>query len=87
MALLDSVKNYIRVTDSAEDSAVSELILAAQKYLHESGIENDEDNALYVLAVKKLVSFWYYDRSIEGGDNIPAFFISIISQLQNVGGG
>jgi uncharacterized phage protein (predicted DNA packaging) len=82
MALLDSVKNYIRVTDSAEDSAILELINAAEEYLYEAGVEKDDDDALYVLAVKKLVSFWYYKRSIEGGDKIPDFFISIISQLR-----
>lgn len=80
MAFADDVKNYCNTDDD-----VSAYISAAEAYLANSGIDTDEDNALYALSVKMLVSAWYENRTPDPSSvNAPQPFglTGIILQLK-----
>lgn len=87
MAFLDNVKEYCSTDDD-----VSGYINAAEAYLSNAGVSKAEDNPLYALAVKMMVSFWYDNRTPEPGekgDNVPQPYglNGIILQLQLSQGG
>lgn len=83
MALIDSVKPYLKV-DEDEDVQVQELIDSAAGYLTGAGIPQDETNPLYVLAIKMLTVHWHENREPIGSSSKIAFGLEgIITQLQN----
>lgn len=79
MAFADDVKAYCRV-----DEDVTPFVDAAESYLTNAGITKDEVSALYGLAVKMLVSFWYDNRLPAGKMEMQPYGLAgIILQLQN----
>lgn len=60
--MLEKVKEYLRVDGDHEDQQIEALISAANKYLVNAGAIKDDDNNLYMLAVKILVTHWYENR-------------------------
>lgn len=81
--LTEQVKEYCRI-DSEEN--IQPLIDAAKAYLTNAGIPEDENEALYVLAVQMLVAHWYDNRQVVGNEKKLAFGLNgIILQLQNRG--
>lgn len=82
MAFIDDVQTYCETDDD-----VTTYISAAEGYLTGAGIAVAEDNALYAMAVKMLVSCWYDNRVPDPADkaiNVPQPFglAGIILQLQ-----
>ena len=80
MALLDDVKNYC-----AADEDLTPYVTAAEQYLTNAGIQQDETKALYALAVEMLVSTWYDSRNTDPSEsNIPQPYglAGIINQLR-----
>ncbi len=59
--MLEKVKEYLRGS-GADDGQIEDLIEAADIYLENAGAKKDYANALYVLAVKILVTHWYENR-------------------------
>jgi len=79
MSFSDDVKVYCRT-----DEDVTDFVEAAECYLEGAGIEKDETNMLYGLAVKMLVTHWYDNRELVGKVDKIAFGLDgIILQLQN----
>lgn len=82
---VDSVIEYVNATDDDRNQILS-LIEAAEDYLTNAGIAVNENNPLYALAVKILVSHWYDNKQPIGTATKLAFGLAdIISQLQNCG--
>lgn len=83
MALIDSVKPYLR-DDGSSDEDIQAIIDSAVVYLAGAGIAVDETNPLYVLAVKMLTVHWNENREPIGSTSKIAFGLEgIITQLQN----
>ena len=84
MALADDLKTYCKTSED-----LSEFLEAAEIYLANAGIPEDETNALYRLAVKILVSHWYDNRQavVIGtiSKNIEYSLQNIIAQLKYTG--
>lgn len=85
--MLEEVKEYLRVTE--DDEQIKGLIVAAQAYLKNAGATEDNDNALYVLAVKILVTHWYENRLPVGKvtEEIAYSLRHILTQLKYCYGG
>lgn len=62
MELLDEVKQYLKIDDTEDD--IESYISAAECYLTNAGVAKNEDNKLYCLAVKMLVTHWYDNRGV-----------------------
>ena len=80
MAFLEDVQNYC-----AADEDLTPYITAAEQYLTNAGIQQDETKALYVLAVEMLVTTWYDNRNtVPSENNIPQPYglAGIINQLK-----
>lgn len=74
---LDSVKDYLRIQDDEEDAQVYSLILAAKNYLKNAGVEERENDELYNLVIKMIVSSMYENRS----SGNPSFCLSLQSLI------
>lgn len=86
---LETVKMYLRIDGTEEDSFLGILIQMAKEFLLNAGVKESEDK-LYSLAVMMLVSHWYENReqSITGRVSraIEYGLTSIILQLKSYGG-
>lgn len=60
--MLETIKEYLRVTGDGDDDQINGLISAAKAYLKNAGAVENEENELYILAVKILVTHWYENR-------------------------
>ncbi len=89
---ITEIKNYLRIDGIEEDTLLTGLQLAAEKYLYNSGVGKDYTNELYKLAIMLLVSHWYENRETEKvGTTVSKLNFSlesIITQLKycQVGG-
>lgn len=84
MAFLEDVQNYC-----GADEDLTPYITAAEQYLTNAGIQQDETKALYALAVEMLVSTWYDNRSTSPSENSipqPYGLAGIINQLKLIQG-
>ncbi|HEX3018544.1 MAG TPA: head-tail connector protein [Caproicibacter sp.] len=82
MAFADDVKTYCNTDDD-----LSSYIGAAEASLLTAGVAKAEDNPLYALAVKMMVSCWYDNRVPDPANkavNVPQPYglAGIILQLQ-----
>jgi uncharacterized phage protein (predicted DNA packaging) len=84
MALIDDVKQYIRVDDDTDDAQIIALIQASSAYLTNAGIgEEKAEKPLYKLAQMMLVGHWYDNREPTGNATKLAHGLAgIILQLQ-----
>ena len=84
----EQVKEYLRVSDD-NDTQIEGLISAAKAYLKNAGAVEDEQNELYVLAVKILVTHWYENRLPVGKvtEEITYTLRHILVQLKYCHGG
>ena len=84
MALIDEVKQYIRVDDDADDTQIEALIQASSAYLSNAGIGAEKaEKPLYKLAQMLLVGHWYDNREPTGNATKLAHGLAgIILQLQ-----
>lgn len=84
---LASVKRYMRVDGSDDDSLISSLYEAAVRYLENAGIDiPTEDPALYELAVWSLTLHYYDHRDAVGTEtSFPTGLRPIINQLKLTG--
>jgi hypothetical protein len=86
MALIDTVKEYAKIDGNGSNTEVAMLINAAKRYLTNAGIEADDGNGQYVLAVAMLVTHWHDNRGavVIGSISKELEFSlrSIITQLQ-----
>lgn len=81
--LLEEIKLYLRIYDNSEDVEINSLILAADSYFKNAGvnIETLRDNELYKLAVKMLVAHWYDNRGIETSNKMNEISLSLKSLI------
>lgn len=77
--MIGDIKTYSRIDTEYEDGLIYDLILAAEIYFMNAGIEPDYENAQYRLALKMLVNENFDNRTLSGTMGI--MFRSIISQL------
>jgi len=82
--MLDAVKQYLRIDGSEQDSLLSSLIAAAKAYLANAGVEENEEDDLYKLAVCIFASI-HFDGDDKGG--LERALTSIILQIKKYGGG
>ena len=82
--MLDAVKHYLRIDGSEQDSLLSSLIAAAKAYLANAGVEENEEDDLYKLAVCIFASI-HFDGDDKGG--LERALTSIILQIKKYGGG
>ena len=82
--MLDAVKQYLRIDRSEQDSLLSSFIAAAKAYLANAGVEENEEDDLYKLAVCIFVSI-HFDGDDKGG--LERALTSIILQIKKYGGG
>lgn len=62
---LESVKGYCRIDGDEENELLLSLVDAAKDYLDAAGVsEPEEDNPLYLLAVKAMVLHFYDHRGM-----------------------
>lgn len=81
---IEDIKQYLRLDDDSDDLLLDGLIFAAKNYMSNAGVqEKNEENDLYDLCIKLLVSHWYENREVTGTTNKLAFSLeSIIVQLK-----
>lgn len=81
---LETMKLFLRIDDEEEeDSLIQELIDGAIAYLDNTGIPKNEDNSLYCIVVKMLVSHWYENRDGAGQEKSTPYGISsLLIQLK-----
>ena len=82
---LEGVKDYLRLQDNDEDVQVLSLIKAAKLYLENAGVPEREDDELYNLVIKMLVSSMYENKS-SGNPSFCLSLQSLITQLSCSGG-
>ena len=82
--MLDTVKQYLRIDGSEQDSLLSSFITAAKAYLANAGVEENEEDDLYKLAVCIFASI-HFDGDDKGG--LERALTSIILQIKKYGGG
>ena len=81
--LIDKIKLYMKIDGTDEDSLIQSLIDAAEEYETNAGISKVETVALYVLAIRMLVTHWYEHREIIGkADKIAYGLEQINMQLR-----
>ncbi|WP_343337288.1 hypothetical protein TPELB_23560 [Terrisporobacter petrolearius] len=84
--MIKEVKNYLKIDEDAVDSEVESLIQAAKIFIKNTGVtitEILEQNELYILAIKILVTHWHENREPVGkADTLPFSLTSIIVQLK-----
>lgn len=85
-SMMTEIKNYLRIDEDADDSEVNSLIQAAKIFIKNTGVtitEQLEQNDLYILAIKILVTHWHENREPIGkADTLPFSLTSIIVQLK-----
>lgn len=59
---LEELKEYLKIDGTDEDITISNLQLATEVYLKNTGITKDYTNDLYKVAIKLLVAHWYTNR-------------------------
>jgi uncharacterized phage protein (predicted DNA packaging) len=82
---LEELKDFLRIDTDEEDKILSSFLLSAKQFLLNAGIKENEENALYNLAINILVCGWYDDRNPTNpsAKNTSAFALkSIITQLK-----
>lgn len=82
---LEGVKDYLRLQDNDEDVQILALIQAAKLYLENAGVPEREDDELYNLVIKMLVSSMYENKS-SGNPSFCLSLQSLITQLSCSGG-
>lgn len=79
---LEEIKIYLRIDFAEDDKFILSLQGAAEEYLKNAGVRVGYENDLYKTAVKMLISNWYNNRDVIGGnDTLSIMFKSIVSQL------
>jgi uncharacterized phage protein (predicted DNA packaging) len=82
--MYDDVKNYLRLNDDCDREQVESLISAAKVSLSAAGVSEDEDNELYRLVVKVIVSEFYDNRSADLNKIFTSnLVVALIAQLRN----
>lgn len=82
---LDEAKSYLRLDESYtdEDTDITALINAAEKYLTNAGCTLNEGDEVAKLAEKMLVVHWYENREPIGKGDLLAYGLqALITQLQ-----
>ena len=80
---VEDIKQYLRIEDDIDNFLLYGLISAAKNYMSNAGIQEKNENELYDLCIKLLVSHWYENREVTGTANKLAFSLeSIIVQLK-----
>lgn len=75
---LDEIKLFLRVDGIDEDAQIASLQQAAELFIVNSGITNDDTNDLYKLAIKLLIIHWYDNREVVGKADKLAFSLEAI---------
>lgn len=80
---LNEIKEYLRVDAVEENPLIKGFILAAKNYLLHAGVpEPKEENKLYDLVTKMLVSLFYENREpSEKSVDVPPVIQNFITQL------
>ncbi|MED4586667.1 head-tail connector protein [Brevibacillus choshinensis] len=89
---LTDVKAFLRIDGDYEDNVIQSLILAAETFLKNGGVQPDATNELYNLTGKLLVAHWYENREVLSSatnvqNEIPFGLRSMILQLKYQAGG
>ncbi|QEK13722.1 phage gp6-like head-tail connector protein (plasmid) [Crassaminicella thermophila] len=85
---LTEIKEFLRLEQdyTEEDIFLNSLLVAAKEYIkNATGLDYDDTNELYKLAIKILVTHWYENReaiSEKKTDKIAFSLNSILIQLQ-----
>ncbi len=80
---LRELKLYAKADEAEDDTLIQSLQLAAEEYMINTGVNRDYTKELYKLAIKMLVSHWYYNRDVIGKVDKIAFSLdTIILQLK-----
>lgn len=79
---LQKVKDYLRVDYEEDDGLIGGLVLAAEEYLKNAGVQGQEDSDLYEVVVLMLTGLFYESRGIVEKDiKIPSVINNFIVQL------
>lgn len=76
--MLKQIENFIRV-DEEDEEIINGFIDAAKEYIQNSGVKENENSALYRLAVCIITAHFYENRTVT--DDIPKGAKIIINQL------
>lgn len=81
--MLNEAKEYLNIDidNKEEDSLLSSLILSAKEYLKNAGVKVGEENELYKLVLKMVVSQLYESRIDGNNDKNPSFCLSLQSLI------
>ena len=87
---LSTMKSYLRIDDTSEDTLITALISAAESYIQQTtgktlkGTANINTDELYNLCVKLMVAHWYENRAVQANTQLNDFSFSVQALLQHI---
>lgn len=87
---IQELKDYLCVDDDTQDSMIESLYDAAVKFCQDAtGKPYSDDNQLYGLLIKMLVSHWYDSRGAVAGNQheVPYTVSCLLNHIAMTGGG
>lgn len=79
---LEEMKMFLRVDTDTEDALIGGCILAAKGYMHNAGIRNMNDDAVYKMVERMLVALFFEHRDTATDQvSIPPVINHLITQL------
>ena len=87
---LSTMKSYLRIDDTSEDTLITALISAAESYIQQTtgktlkGTANINTDELYNLCVKLMVAHWYENRAVQANTQLNDFSFSVQALINHI---
>jgi uncharacterized phage protein (predicted DNA packaging) len=82
MLTLEKVKEYLRIDHNIEDSFLSSLMVASEKYIINATHPNaDKEDENFQLAQLLYIAHCYENKDLKAKMEINSFFQSLITQI------
>ena len=87
---LATMKSYLKVDDTSEDTLITALISAAESYVKQTtgktlkGTANINTDELYNLCVKLMVAHWFENRAVQAQTQLNDFSFSVQALINHI---